>query len=133
VSLTGPVNLFAAQLNGEGFGASEEGGQTSFAFQASASAAMPLQADGPRLRGERHRPGIRGEQRLLPRDDHCPGHRSNSGAGDLRLNAGRARCHRCINPRAGTPRGSGDDLSGAASESRRTPRNGIAHRSSIAV
>jgi hypothetical protein len=43
VSLTGPVNLFAAQLNGEGFGASEEGGQTSFAFQASASAAMPLQ------------------------------------------------------------------------------------------
>jgi hypothetical protein len=94
---------------------------------------MPLQLTVLGFARERHQPGIRGEQRLLPRDDHCPGHRSNSGAGDLRLYAGRARCHRCINPRAGTPRGSGGDLSGAASESRRTPRNGIAHRSSIAV
>ena len=41
--LTGPVNFFAALLNGEGFSFLPETGQTSFAFQANVTATMPLE------------------------------------------------------------------------------------------
>lgn len=42
-SLSGPVNFFSALLNGERFSFLPESGQTSFAFQANVTAAMPLE------------------------------------------------------------------------------------------
>jgi hypothetical protein len=42
-SLAGPVNFYAALLNGEGFSFLPESGATSFAFQANVTAATPLE------------------------------------------------------------------------------------------
>lgn len=42
-SVSGPVNFFAALLNGEGFSFFPESGQSSFAFSSGVSSDMPLQ------------------------------------------------------------------------------------------